>query len=252
MLKEERQKLILDKISHSSKVISSELSIILNVSEDTIRRDLRDLSGQGLIRKVHGGAILNESSYIPMKYAHRRSFASNEKVVIAKKAVSLIKEDMVVLLDGGTTNIEIVKQISKGLKFTVITNCLPVAMELVHNNDIKTIFIGGSILSRVPVTVGSDALSFLDEINADIFFVGTRSISVENGLTDIDREEVLMKRKMIERSKLVVSPSLSDKLNSVQSFNISSIDKVDMLITELEVGDPNLVQFNNVKGLAVM
>jgi DeoR/GlpR family transcriptional regulator of sugar metabolism len=252
MLKEERQKIILEKITKTSRVISSELCRDLEVSEDTIRRDLKELSDKGLIKKVHGGAILNESSYIPMKYDDRRSFASKEKMIIAQKAVNLIKEDMVILIDGGTTNIEIVKNLPKGIKLTVITNCLPVALELVHNKFIDTIFVGGYILPGVPITVGLDALNFLDEINVDILFLGTRSIDLEKGLSDIDREEVLVKRKMVERSNVVVSIAISDKLNSVQSFKITSLENIDILITELDVDDPILTKFKDVNGLELI
>lgn len=251
MLKEVRQKLILDKITKSSKVLSSELSKDLDVSEDTIRRDLRDLSDKGLIQKVHGGAILNDS-YIPMKYDDRGSFASTEKRIIAQKAVSLLKEGMVILIDGGTTNLEIIKQIPAGLRFTVITNCFPIASELVNNKDIQTYFLGGDVLSSVPITVGADTVSLLDEIRADIFFIGTRSISVDNGLTDIDRAEVLVKRKMAEKSSIVVSVALSEKLDSVQSFKIIPSEDLNILVTELNPTDSLFNGFRSLKNLIIM
>lgn len=253
MLKEERQQIILDEVKKSSKVLSSDLSKTMCVSEDTIRRDLKDLSNQGLIRKVHGGAILNEtSSYIPMKYDDRQNFASEEKKVIAKKAVSLIKEEMLIFIDGGTTNLEIVRNIPDNLKIKIITNCLPVASELVNRNNIKTFFLGGEILKGVPVTVGADTLSLLDEINADLFFIGTRSINIKNGLTDIDRVEVLIKRKMADRSAKVVSVAHSEKLNSVQSFNIIPIQKLDILITELEPTDNIFADYKLQSGLTIL
>jgi|LGVF01.2.fsa_nt_gb DeoR/GlpR family transcriptional regulator of sugar metabolism len=252
MLKEERQKLILDKISQSSKVLSSELSKTLSVSEDTIRRDLRDLSDQGLIRKVHGGAILHESSYIPMKYDDRKGFASKEKQIIADKAVSLLKDEMVIFIDGGTTNLEITKKIPAGMKLTVITNCFPVASELVNKKNIQTYFLGGDVLSGVPITVGADTLSFLDEVNADLFFIGTRSISIEKGLTDIDRSEVLVKRKMAEKSTKVVSVALTEKLESVQSFKIIPIEDLDVLITEHKPDNIVFENYNKLKNLTIV
>jgi len=252
MLKEERQQIILEKITKSSKVLSSELSIDLGVSEDTIRRDLRDLSDQGLIRKVHGGAILNESSYIPMKYDDRKEFASKEKQIIADKAVSLLKDEMVVFIDGGTTNLEITKRIPDGLKLTVITNCFPVASELVNKKEIQTYFLGGDVMPGAPITVGADTLSLLDEVNADLFFIGTRSISIAKGLTDIDRSEVLVKRKMAEKSTKVVSVALSEKLESVQSFRIISIEDLDILITEHNPENIVLKNYNELKNLTVI
>jgi len=252
MLKEERQGLILNQIKNSSRVLSSELSQNLNVSEDTIRRDLKELSSKGLIRKVHGGAVLLESSYIPMKYADRGTFASREKEIIAKKAVALLKDDMLVFIDGGTTNLEIAKSLPSDIKLTVITNCFPVAAELVNKENISTIFLGGEVPHGVPITVGADTLNYLSEINADVFFIGTRSISLERGLSDIDRSEVLVKRKMAERSSKVVSVATSDKLESVQSFSIISINDLDVLITELNPNNPILSNYKEKSSLIIL
>ncbi|WP_222844120.1 DeoR/GlpR family DNA-binding transcription regulator [Saccharicrinis aurantiacus] len=253
MLKEERHQEILDMIKQSSKVLSSELSIELNVSEDTIRRDLKELSQKGLIRKVHGGAVLNDSSaYIPMNYDDRKTFAFEEKKIIAQKAISLLKDDMLIFIDGGTTNQEIASQLPNDINISVMTNCLPVAIELLNKPNIQTHFLGGRILSGVPITVGADTINILNEVNADIFFIGTRSFSIEKGLTDIDRTEVLVKRKMAERSALVVSVALSEKLGSVQSFNIIPTEKLNYLITELNPEDQSLINYKSLAGLTLL
>jgi Transcriptional regulators of sugar metabolism len=253
MLKEERQSIILGKIKSSSKVLSSELSIELNVSEDTIRRDLKELSNRGLIRKVHGGAIrFDATSYIPMNYEDRQAFAAAEKATIANKAVSLLKDDMLILIDGGTTNLEIARQIPLDIKISVMTNCLPVALELQKKRNVSTILLGGELLYDVPVTVGADTISMLNEVNADFFFIGTRSISVDCGLTDIDRAEVLVKRKMAERSMNVVSVALSEKLDSVQNFNIIPINHLGILITELDPSNSALDSYRRLNGLTII
>ncbi|MCU4174255.1 DeoR/GlpR family DNA-binding transcription regulator [Carboxylicivirga sp. N1Y90] len=253
MLKEERQNSILEKIKQSSKVLSSELSIELNVSEDTIRRDLKELSNKGLIRKVHGGAVLfNSASYIPMNYDDRKIFAAREKEVIAQKAITLLKDDMLIFIDGGTTNLQIAKQLPNDIKLTVMTNCLPIASELVTKGNINTYFLGGEFLPGVPITVGTDTIDLLNEVNADIFFIGTRSLSIDRGLTDIDRSEVLVKRKMAERSAKVVSVALSEKLESVQNFSIISIDQLNVLITELSPIDNVLSRYSQIQGLQII
>lgn len=253
MLKEERQSLILEIIKRSSKALSSELSYELEVSEDTIRRDLKELSNKGLIRKVHGGAILTgASTYIPMKYDDRKTFAASEKTTIAQKAVSLLKDDMLVLIDGGTTNLEIARLIPADLKLNVMTNCLPVATELVGKRNVHTYFIGGDLLTGIPVTVGIDAIQQLNDIFADLFFVGTRSLSIDKGLTDIDRAEVLIKRKMAERSNKTISVALSHKLDTAQNFSILPIQKLGGLITELSPNDPILMPYQKISGLKVL
>lgn len=253
MLKEERHQKILNEIKRSSKVLSSELSINLEVSEDTIRRDLKELSQQGLIRKVHGGAVLHETaSYIPMDYEDRGTYAFEEKKVIAQKAISLLKDDMLIFIDGGTTNQEIAKQLPNDLKISVMTNCLPVALELLNKSNVHTYFLGGAILSGVPITVGTDTINILNEVNADIFFMGTRSLSIEKGLTDIDRTEVLVKRKMAERSEHVVSVATSEKLNTVQNFNIIAIENLTHLITELNPDNEILSNYKKMTSLTLL
>ncbi len=252
-MKELRQKIIFDKIKKTSKVLSSELSQEMNVSEDTIRRDLKDLSNKGLIRKVHGGAVLFDSStYIPMNYEDRQTFAAEEKRTIALKAVSLLKDDMLIFIDGGTTNLEIVKQLPKNLNITVTTNCLPIANELLSKKNVQTFFLGGELLTNVPITVGTDTINLLNEMNADIFFIGTRSLSIEKGLTDIDRAEVLVKRKMAAHSARTVSVAISEKLDSVQNFSIIPIKNLDMLITELNPSHPKLETYRNLPNLEIL
>lgn len=251
MLKEERQRFILDEIRKTSKVRSSDLSVMLSVSEDTIRRDLRELSDQGKIRKVHGGALSNDSNYIPLSYGDREGFAQQQKETIASKVLGLLKDDMVVIVDGGTTNLEIVRSLPSDIKLTIVTNCLPVAMAASEHRFADLFFLGGKVLSGAPVTVGNDVLNTLDEINADIFLVGTRSISVNRGITDIDRDEVLVKRKMMEVSENVVSPCISEKLGANQPFLVNPIGSVDTLVTELDPRDNALTAFVE-QGLKVL
>ncbi|MEH0157594.1 DeoR/GlpR family DNA-binding transcription regulator [Limibacter armeniacum] len=239
MLKEERQNYILDIVRKNNKVLSSELSTELNVSEDTIRRDLRELSDAGKIRRVHGGAISSESnnktassSYIPFSYEDREIYARDEKTVIAKKAVELIHDDSVVLIDGGTTNLEIVKNLPADLKATFFTNCLLVASKLVEYRFVDVYFLGGKILPNAQVTIGHEVTEALKDMHADIFFLGVRSIDAVRGVTDIDREEVRVKRAMAMASKRVVAVALQEKLGSAQPFLAVPVDKIHTIITE--------------------
>ncbi|ANQ47936.1 DeoR/GlpR family DNA-binding transcription regulator [Flammeovirga yaeyamensis] len=249
MLKEERHQFILNEIRANNKVLSSELSTRLNVSEDTIRRDLRELSDLGSIRRVHGGAVKNNneinleehsdsSAYIPFSYEDREVYSKAKKEVIAKKAVSLLRDDNVILIDGGTTNLELVKAIPMDYKGTVITNCLPIATKLVEHRFVEVYFLGGRILPNALVTVGHSVIQELKEIRADICFLGTRSIDVQRGITDIDREEVEVKNAMSQSAVNVVSVASSDKLYTTQPFLCVSSKSVTTLITEL---DPNEV-----------
>ena len=144
MLKEERQFIILEELRIHNKVLTSELSQSLSVSEDTIRRDLRDLADGGKIRKVHGGAVVN--AFPPYDFRDREVYALDRKAILAQKALTLFKPGQVVLMDGGTTNIELAKRIPADLKLTIFTNSLPVAVILTDHPSVETILIGGRIL----------------------------------------------------------------------------------------------------------
>ncbi|MBX2842936.1 MAG: DeoR/GlpR family DNA-binding transcription regulator [Flammeovirgaceae bacterium] len=242
MLKEERLNYILDEIRAYNKVKSSDLSIQLNVSEDTIRRDLKELSDTGKIRKVHGGAMA--SSYIPFSYKDREVYAHEEKISIVKKAIPLIKDDQVVLIDGGTTNLELVRLLPQDLKATFFTNCLPVATQLAEHPNIEIVFIGGKIIKNALVSIGLDVINSLNEIQADICFLGTRSIHYKNGITEIDREEAQVKRAIAQSANHVVSLAISDKLDTLQPFKVEGINKINTIVTEL---DPNHERLDNYK-----
>ncbi|PWJ42185.1 DeoR/GlpR family DNA-binding transcription regulator [Sediminitomix flava] len=250
MLKDERHTFILNEIKKNNRVLSSELSLSLGVSEDTIRRDLRELSDVGKIRRVHGGAVQHQeaegntvSNYIPFSYEDREVYGKNAKQLIADKAVSLINDDMVILIDGGTTNLEIVKRLPLELKATFITNCLPVAIALANYRFVDVHYLGGKVLPNAQVTVGYPLLKELSDIQADICFMGTRSIDLKRGITDIDREEVQVKYEMSCSAKKVVAVASSDKLNSSQPFVAVPLSNIHMLITELEPTDISLLPF---------
>ncbi|MEN7548501.1 DeoR/GlpR family DNA-binding transcription regulator [Rapidithrix thailandica] len=246
MLKDERLNYILEEIRTYNKVKSSELSKHLNVSEDTIRRDLKELSDSGKIKKVHGGAMA--ASYLPYRFKDREIYAHEEKVKIVRKAVNLIKDDNVVIVDGGTTNLELVRLLPRDLKATFFTNCLPVATQLTEYENIEVFFIGGRVLKNAQVAIGLDVINALKDIRSDICFVGTRSIHHEAGITDIDREEAQVKRAIIDSSNQVVSLAISEKLDVIQPFVVGNIQSVNTIVTEL---NPDNKIFRPYKKMAI-
>ena len=138
MLKAERQSIILDELRSQNKVISSKLCKVLDVSEDTIRRDLIELEDNGQLKKVHGGAIT--LSYIP-SFKKREVLEIKLKHEIAKKALSLIEENMVIIIDGGTSNLQLVNLLPKNIKLTIFTNSIPVAEKLCEYSNLDGVFV---------------------------------------------------------------------------------------------------------------
>ncbi|GAB3913730.1 DeoR/GlpR family DNA-binding transcription regulator [Mucilaginibacter boryungensis] len=238
MLKKERHSHIIKQVNLHNKVLSSDLAIELNVSEDTIRRDLNELDDSGQIVKVHGGA-LSRSYHYP--FQRNDIYAADAKKGIARKAINLIKEGMVVLTGGGTTIIEMVTMLPKELSVTIYTISPPVALQLADHPLIKVVLIGGELSKDSQVCGGSQVVSYLNEVKFDICFLGTNGISCNEGVTDSDMDIVQVKKAMIKASKRLVIMCIAEKLNSVQRMRVCELQQINSLITDLDPAD-NILQ----------
>ncbi|MFP2994497.1 DeoR/GlpR family DNA-binding transcription regulator [Spongiivirga sp. MCCC 1A20706] len=232
MLKEERQQFILNEARIHNKVLLGDLADQLKVSVDTVRRDVKELDQQQKLKKVHGGAISN--GFNIYNYNEADIYSHEEKAFIAKKAVSLIPENAIVLIGGGTTNLEIARYLPANLSATFFTPSLSVAMQLMTHEKIEVLFIGGRLLKHAQIAVGPSTISFMNEIKADICFMTTHSINVDNGMSDSDWDIVQVKKAMMKSSKKIVAPVISKKLGSSQRYRTCSLNEVDVLLTELD------------------
>lgn len=236
MLKKERQAYILHQVNLHNKVLSSSLCSEINVSEDTIRRDLQELADEGKIIKVHGGAL--SPSFNHVYFSTNGVYSQNQKKNIAQKAISLISNGMFVLTSGGTTIIEMARMLPPQLKATFISGSIPAILEYMHHPNIEVILIGDKISKNSKITVGSQAIAKIKEMKADICFLGTNAIDLEQGITDNDWEVVQLKKAMIESSKKVVCLSIAEKVNTVQPIRVCGLNEIDLLITELDANNP--------------
>ncbi|WP_372936679.1 DeoR/GlpR family DNA-binding transcription regulator [Seonamhaeicola sp.] len=241
MKKKERQQKIIDEVSINRKVSSSFLSERLKVSEDTIRRDIKELHDKGLITKVHGGAISN----IQKLYHYNEDVIYNRegKVRIAQKAISLLEDGMVIIISGGTTNLMLAKLLPKNLKATVYTYSLPIAMQLTEHPLIETIFIGGKIHRSSMVTTGIDVIQYLSNLRANICFMGVSALDVKQGITDEGYEVSLIKKAMIKASERVVYLATTNKLNLIHNYNVCDLKEIDTVVTDLEINNPKLKSY---------
>lgn len=240
MLKKERQSFILRQVNIHNKVLSSDLSIEMNVSEDTIRRDLNELSDEGKVMKVHGGAL---SKSFHLSIPPNNVYSLDAKKTIAQKAAHLIKDGMFVLTTGGTTIIELAKALPVELTATFITGSIPAAHEYTHHPNIDLIFIGDKVSKSSQITVGGEAISKIKQVKADLCILGTNALDTEYGLTDNDWDVVQVKKAMIESSDKVVSLSISEKLNTSQRIKVCDLKEIDILITELQPSDELLAKY---------
>jgi len=231
MMKKERQTLIMKQINLHNRALSSDLSIMLNVSEDTIRRDLNEMAEEGKLIKVHGGAL---SKSYHFNYPTTETYAASAKQVIAHKAVSLIKNDMFVMIGGGTTVGELIHQIPMDISATFFTVSLLTALQLCDHASATVIFIGGTIAKTSQISAGGEVISRLADIRADLCILGANGISFNEGITETDMETVQVKRAMMKASKQTAILTISEKLDSVQRLRVCDIDEVNYLITELD------------------
>ena len=249
MLKQERQAYILHQVNLHNQVLSASLGLDLNVSEDTVRRDLQELADNGKLIKVHGGAL--SLSFNDFHYPSTNVYAHPQKKLIARKAAALIQNDMFVLTTGGTTLIELARTLPKSLKATFISGSLPVALEYTHHPNIEVIMIGDKVSKNSKITVGGEAIVKIKQIKADLCFLGVNAIDAEHGITDNDWDVVQVKKAMIESSQKVICLTIAEKINSCQPFHVCPIEEIDILITELNPDDPLLEPYVR-KGIQVL
>ncbi|HUH28850.1 DeoR/GlpR family DNA-binding transcription regulator [Gelidibacter sp.] len=243
MKKKERQQKIIDEVSINRKVSSSFLAEKLDVSEDTIRRDIKELDEQALLTKVHGGAI----STIQKLYHYNEDVIYNRenKVRIALKAIPLITDGMVIIMSGGTTNLMLAKLLPKNLKATIYTYSLPIAMQLTEHPLIETIFIGGKIHRSSMVTIGIDVIQYLSKLRVDIAFIGVSALSLKQGITDEGYEVSLIKKAMIDASQRAVFLATSNKLNTILNYDVCSFIEIDTIVTDVDPKNPEIKDYRD-------
>jgi len=226
--KEERKNHILKEINLHTRVSFETLSAKLGVSEDTVRRDINELDADSLLIKVKGGAMTKGYHYS----SSNQTYAVEAKQVIAQKAVGLLHDGMVLIVDGGTTIREFIRLIPNDLNLTVFTITALTAVQLLDKPNIKTIMIGGSISSYSQMCVSGEAFHQLANIKADLLVLGTNALDVDGGYSDSDWETVQVKKAMIQASKKTAVLTITEKLNTVLKMKIASLSEVNYVITE--------------------
>ncbi len=230
MLKEERHQYILNRIQQNYRIYVTSLSTELGVSDDTLRRDLAELDEQGLLTKVHGGAIAK--SGIPIEFTDRLNTGIAGKQQMAAKVIPLFHPGDIILMDGGTSNLEVARQIPLDMELTIYTNSFPIINVLMHHPKLELIFLGGKVFPSSQVTIGVSVFQALQTIRPNWLVLGISDVHPQQGLTAPDREEAMMKRLMIERAQKRIILADSYKLNTAEAYSVASLGDIDYLITE--------------------
>jgi DeoR/GlpR family transcriptional regulator of sugar metabolism len=232
MLTAERRQAILGHLERDGKVVASELVEALGVSEDTVRRDLRELAAGGLVQRVHGGALPPAPG--AAGFAQRLEVSPEAKAHLAEATLPLLEGASVIVLDGGTTALELARRLPPDRDCTVLTNSPPVAAALAAHPRAEVVLIGGRLLKREQVTVGSATVDALRQVHADACVLGICSIHPELGVTTLDHDEAHVKRAMVAASAEVIALATADKLGTASPWLVAPLADVTHLVTDAE------------------
>jgi DeoR/GlpR family transcriptional regulator of sugar metabolism len=226
----ERHDRILRLLRAEGKVVALELARKLNVSIDTIRRDLDHLAAAGVIRRVHGGAL--PAARFPDQVQVRSEQQSAVKRELGERGASLIREGNVVLFDSGSTNLELAKATPSGLHFTAVTPSLPIATALAEFPEVDVVVLGGRLHRRESMTVGLRAAKELENFRADLCFLGVCAVHPEVGISTFSVEELEMKQTLVDCAGEVIGLLTADKFNQAAPFVVGSIGILTRAIVE--------------------
>ena len=238
MLTAERRRFILAQLDLEEKVVAADLSRELAVSQDTIRRDLRELAAAGKLQRVHGGALPPTTT--PLDYRSRERRAPEEKGAIARRAARMIQDDQVVFFDAGTTTLEVARYLSTSLRARIVTNSPPVAVALAERSGVEVSLIGGQLDRNLLATGGSVAIDGLRSVRADVCVLGTCSLHPELGVSVLDPEDAYRKRLMVERSAEIILVADQQKLGTSAPFLVCPLEEITHLVTDARSDDESL------------
>ena len=249
MLTAERRQHILATLRRDGKVLASELSAALGVSEDTIRRDLRELAEADLLQRVHGGAL--PRSPAGASFAARQGQAPAAKQAIARAAAQLVRDGQVIILDGGTTTLQVAQRLPIDLRATVVTNSPPIAIALAEHPQVEVVIVGGRLYKHSLVAIGAGAVETLRAIRADICMLGVCSLHPQAGISVPDLEEAHVKRAMIAGAAEVVALASAEKLGTAAPYIVGPIGDLTHIVTEREIPGEVLAAYQ-VQGITLI
>jgi len=234
---EERQQQILMQTRAEGRVEVAALAETLGVTQETVRRDLDRLERQGLVRRVHGGAIPTGRLDFEPGLSHRDATASPEKARMARLAAGLLPREGTVLLDAGTSTARIAAALPEDSRLTVVTNALPIATQLATRPHLTVHLVGGRVRGRTLASVDAWALETLGRLTVDVAVVGTNGISTRQGLTTPDVSEAGVKSAMVAAGRRVVVLADSSKYGSDQLTRFAALSEVDVLVSDTGLDD---------------
>ena len=228
MLTTQRKQLILQRLQQDGQIVAKAFSEELGISEDTVRRDLRELAAEGQLQRVHGGALPASAAIGDMQV--RAALAPDEKRALGRAGAALVQPGQVVILDGGTTSLQVVQHLPLTLRATVVTHSPTIAVALAGHAQIEVLVLGGRLFRHSMVNVGGSVVEAAARLHADLYLMGVTGVHVQAGLTTGDFEEAAVKRALHERAAETVVLASADKLGAASPFTIAPLSALAALV----------------------
>lgn len=230
LMPQERQRLIAERLSTEGRVVAAELARELGVSEDTVRRDLRELAAAGGCRRVYGGALPVAPQFGDL--ADRQARAPAAKIALAETAARLVEPGSIVFIDAGSSNVAVARALPAGQGLTVVTNAPEVAVALIGRAGTDVVLIGGRIDPQVGGSLGGKAIRDAREIRSDLCFLGACGVDAVAGVTAFDDEDAEFKRTIAALARRRVVAATGNKLGTAASFIVAAAHELDVLVVE--------------------
>ncbi|SCE56408.1 DeoR/GlpR family DNA-binding transcription regulator [Streptomyces sp. OspMP-M43] len=246
MLAAERREHLLDLLGRTGKIVAKDVAAELGISEDSVRRDLRDLAAEGLCQRVYGGALPVSPAVVD--YDARQAVAPDGKRRVAAVAAALVRPGGSVILDGGTTALAVARALPKNLACTVITHSPTIATALIDHPRADLFLLGGRVFKHSAVTCGAAAVEAAQNISADLCLLGVTGVHPEAGLTTGDVEEAAMKRALSARAADTYVLASSEKIGTASSYRVLPWAKITGLISDT---DPHAPVVERLRALGV-
>jgi DeoR/GlpR family transcriptional regulator of sugar metabolism len=225
-------------VAQNGQVTVADLCEMFGVSEMTARRDLRDLDHEGLLRRVHGGAVNSQGRSYEPPYQLRKTESQNLKQIIGRAAAEMINDGDSVAFDVGTTTLEIVRALQSKRNLTLITASLPIANEIVTrfslDADVRLIVTGGIVRSGELSMIGEFAARMYKDLHVDKAFLGVGGISLKDGLTEYNIDDALVKRTLIESAQQAIAVADNSKFDRTTFASVAPVTAVDTIITDAD------------------
>ena len=230
MLTTERKRLLLEQLRKEGKIEAKKAAEELGISDDTIRRDLRELAAAGKLQRVHGGALPKAAADADIDARH--SISTKSKREVGTTAAKLIKPDQVVIIDGGTTALQLVSNLPIEQRNTVITHSPTIAVALAPFRAIKVIMIGGVLFRHSMVNVGASAVEAVSHFHADTYFMGVTGVDMNAGLTTGDYEEAHIKKTLSDRAAETIVLASREKLEVASPYVIMPVVNASAIVLD--------------------